>query len=400
MVWLHGGGFRSGNAIEQDGYKGENFARYADVVFVSVNHRLGSIGFSDLSSAGKQFNDSANTGMLDIIEALRWINENIANFGGDPGNVTIMGQSGGGSKVCTVASMPAAKGLVHKGVALSGSSIECGDNESSRKIGEYILKEAGISAAQIDRLQNMPWPEYLELANTAASRYSRENPSQGTGRRRRTFGPVADDIHIPSGRFFRSDLTTTPDIPMIFCTTFNESSPSRNDASVEDISLDGVIERLRGSYGDKTPDIVNAYSKTFPDAKPVEILSLISSNRTRVVQAANAKKEQRSPVYMAWFGWQPPLFDNRMRAFHCVDICFWYANTDLMITHTGGGARPRALSHKMADALGNFMRTGDPNGGELPFWPEYTVENGETMVLNDESELMNDPDREARRAFV
>jgi len=144
---------------------------------------------------------------------------------------------------------------------------------------------------------------------------------------------------------------------------------------------------------------VDAYAGVFPGKKPIEIWSMVSSNRQGVVTLADAKSQQNPPVYVAWFCWQPPLFDNRMRAFHCSDICFWYYNTDLMLTHTGGGARPRKLSEKMAGALLQFMRNGDPNGGGLPVWPRYTPENGEVMVLDDESEAMNDPDREARKAL-
>jgi para-nitrobenzyl esterase len=123
---------------------------------------------------------------------------------------------------------------------------------------------------------------------------------------------------------------------------------------------------------------------------------LIGSNRKSVVATANAKAVQKAPVFVSWFGWEPPLFNNRMRAFHCLDICFWFYNTDVMLTHTGGGARPRALSEKMSGALLQFMRTGDPNGGGLPQWPVYTIENGETMILDDVCEVRNDPDREAR----
>ena len=123
---------------------------------------------------------------------------------------------------------------------------------------------------------------------------------------------------------------------------------------------------------------------------------MLTGVRSNVIRSANTKLRQKSPVYMAWFGWQPPLFDGRMRAFHCLDICFWLHNTDVMITHTGGGARPRALSDKMSDALLAFMRTGDPNCASLPTWPKYTAENGEVMVLNDVCEAKNDPDRECR----
>jgi para-nitrobenzyl esterase len=125
-------------------------------------------------------------------------------------------------------------------------------------------------------------------------------------------------------------------------------------------------------------------------------MTFVASNRQGVVNTAIAKSKQPAPVYVAWFGWEPPLFDNRMRAFHCSDICFWFYNTDLMLTHTGGGARPRALSEKMSDALLSFMSSGDPNCESLPEWPAFTVENGEVMILNDQCEVQNDPDKEGR----
>jgi para-nitrobenzyl esterase len=188
---------------------------------------------------------------------------------------------------------------------------------------------------------------------------------------------------------------------MLFCTTFHEQSPSRTDAAVENITLPEVAERVKPRYPDNAEAIVQAYAGNFPDAKPVEILAMINSNRLAVVNAATAKSKQTSPIWMAWFGWCPPLFDGRMRAFHCLDISFWFLNTDLMVTHSGGGASPRRLSLKMADALVAFVRTGNPNGGGgLPEWPRFTVENGETMILNDVCEVKNDPDREARSLLV
>ncbi|MFI4946292.1 MAG: carboxylesterase family protein, partial [Burkholderiales bacterium] len=137
----------------------------------------------------------------------------------------------------------------------------------------------------------------------------------------------------------------------------------------------------------------------FPGKKPVEIWSLVTSNRQSAVGLADAKSKQAAPVFVAWFGWQPPLFDGRMRAFHCADICFWFHNTDLMWSHTGGGARPRRLGAQMAAQLLQFMKTGEPNGKGLPSWPKYTTASGETMILDDLSEARNDPDREARKAL-
>jgi para-nitrobenzyl esterase len=144
--------------------------------------------------------------------------------------------------------------------------------------------------------------------------------------------------------------------------------------------------------------VVDSYAKAFPDKRPIEIWSLVSSNRQNTVALADAKSRQPAPVYVAWFGWQPPMFDKRMRAFHCLDICFWFHNTDLMLTHTGGGARPRALAEKMSGALVRFMRSGDPSGAGLA-WPRYASAKGETMVLDDVCEVRNDPDREARKAL-
>ncbi len=394
LVWLHGGGFTNGNGIEQDGYHGENLSRHGDIVFVSINHRLGPIGFSDLSAVGGEaYKSSGNVSMLDIIAALEWVNRNIANFGGDPGNVTIMGQSGGGSKVCTVAAMPAAKGLVHKAVPLSGSTIEASDQEITRKIGEYILKEAGLTAGQVDKLQEIPWREYLDIADRAAQKCLADLG----GNLRRTFGPVADGIHIPKGTFFESNTSgAAPKIPMLFCTTFHEWNPTRADGSSENMTPDDVVEKIKPQYGDKAQAIAEAYARSFPDMKPVDIWILILSSRKNVVTAANAKLSEGEPVYMAWFGWCPPLFNNRMRAFHCIDICFWFRNTERMITHTGGGAKPRALADKMSDALLNFMKTGDPNGADLPAWPHYTRENGEVMILDNTCKVANDPDKEGR----
>jgi para-nitrobenzyl esterase len=191
---------------------------------------------------------------------------------------------------------------------------------------------------------------------------------------------------------------------MIICSTFYERSPSAFDSSLENITLDKakeLVTTIRG-FGTFTGDpstVIDAYAKNFPDKKPIEILSLVLSTRKGAVSTADVKAVQPAPVYMAWFGWNTPLFDGRLRAFHTMDIGFWFYNTDVQISHTGGGARPRNLAAKMADSLVQFMKTGDPNGGGLPQWPKYTTANGECMILDDISEVKNDPDREARKSL-
>jgi para-nitrobenzyl esterase len=404
MVWYHGGGYTNGNGIEQDGYDGENLSRKGDIVFVSVNHRLGPIGFSDLSGVGgDKYASSGNVGALDMVAALEWVHDNIANFGGDPDNVTIMGQSGGGAKVCILMAMPATKGLIHKAVPLSGSTTQAMDQEYSRKVGEYILREAGLKASEIDKLQEIPWQEYIVLANNASRKCAEEQG--GNGMMRGSFGPVADGINIPKGTFYSDPEGPSTDVPMLISSTFHEWSMSWTNSDLENITEEEAIKMLadragfRAGLGDAAPEAYRAYAAAFPEATPIEVITLIGSNRKGVVTTANAKSEQHAPVYVAWFGWEPPLFNGRLRAFHCLDICFWYNNTDLMWSHTGGGKKARDLSEKMSGALLQFMKTGDPNGGGLPQWPVYSVEKGETMVLNDLCEVKNDPDREARMSL-
>jgi para-nitrobenzyl esterase len=404
LFWIHGGGFVSGNAIEQDGYNGENFARFGDVVFCSINHRLGPLGFCNLAGVGgEKFAASGNVGMLDIVAALEWVRDNVANFGGDPGNVTIMGQSGGGAKVCILTAMPCAKGLFHKAVVLSGASRKAGDKAVSENLGSAVVKEAGLTPNDLTKLQDMPWKEFYAIAMRAQQNMARQGgPASGMTR---GFSPVVDGKFLPQHPYDPVAAPTAAEVPMIISSVENEQSPSWADSSLESITMEQVVEKLKqragfgGGFGDRAKEVVASYARAFPGRKPVEIWSLASSNRQGVVALADVKSKQPAPVYVDWFTWQPPLFDNRMRAFHCLDICFWFYNTDVMLTHTGGGPRPRALSTKMAGALLQFMNTGDPNGGGLPRWPKYSAARGETMILDDVCVAKNDPDREARKAL-
>ena len=404
LFWIHGGGFTAGNGIEQDGYNGENFARLGNVVFCSINHRLGPLGYCNLAGVGGgKFAASGNVGMLDIVAALEWVRDNIANFGGDPGNVTIMGQSGGGAKVCILTAMPSAKGLFHKAVVLSGASRKAGDKAYSEKLGAAVVKEAGLSAGELDKLQSMPWRDFYVIATKAQQALA--NESGPGGGLMRGFSPVVDGTILPQHPYDPEAAPTAANVPMIVSSVENEMSMSWADSSLESVTMDQVVERLKtragfgGGFGDKAGEVVEAYAKAFPGRTPVEIWTLASSNRQGVVALADVKSKQPAGVYVNWFTWQPPLFDGRIRAFHCVDISFWFYNTDLMLTHTGGGARPRAVSAKMAGALLQFMKTGNPNGPGLPNWPKYTAEKGETMIFDDTCVAKNDPDREARKAL-
>jgi para-nitrobenzyl esterase len=404
LFWIHGGGFTNGNGIEQDGYNGENFARMGNAVFCSINHRLGPLGYCNLAGVGgEKFAASGNVGMMDIVAALEWVRDNIANFGGDPGNVTIMGQSGGGAKVCLLTAMPSAKGLFHKAVVLSGASRRAAEKASSEQLGAAVVKEAGLTSNDLDKLQSMPWKDFYAIATRAQMNLARESgPGGGLTH---GFSPVVDGAILPQHPYDPEGAPSAANVPMIVSSVENEQSVSWADSSLESITMDQVVERLKqragfgAGFGDKAQAVVDAYAKAFPGRKPVEIWTLASSNRQSVVDLADVKSRQPAPVYVNWFTWQPPLFDNRLRAFHCIDISFWFYNTDLMFTHTGGGPRPRALSTKMAGALLQFMKTGNPNGAGLPNWPKYSSAKGETMVFDDVSKAENDPDREARKAL-
>jgi hypothetical protein len=219
VVWLHGGGFVNGNGIEQDGYHGENLSRRGDVVFLSLNHRLGPMGFANFAAAGSKYAASGNVGMLDIVAALEWVRDNIAGFGGDPGNVTIIGQSGGGVKVSTLTAMPAAKGLFHKAVVLSGASLRAADKETSERLGAYILKEAGLTPEGADKLQQLPWQEYYDIAGRASRKLSDElraagkrGRQLGTGGRRRApaAAPLRPGAHAPGGGHSDAHLQHVP----------------------------------------------------------------------------------------------------------------------------------------------------------------------------------------------
>jgi len=387
LVWMHGGGFAAGNSIEQDGYHGANLARYGDIVFVSVNHRLNVFGYSDLSYAGPDFAASGNVGVMDLVAALQWVHNNIENFGGDPGNVTIMGQSGGGAKVCDVIAMPSSAGLVHKAVALSGNAVSAGDPTASSLIGKAILAKV---KGNVRKLQQMPWEEYYALANQVAAEV-------GTGGLMGGFAPVADGTILPVGDFFKDKEAASARVALMLCTTSSEFSLSKENLEMENLSFDAAVALVRDTFGQpNAEEALKAYQKTFPEKKPIELVNLVVAQRKNVIATADAKYAQGgAPVYLAWFDYNAPLFGGRIRAFHCADICYWFRNTDLMVTHTGGGKEPRGVSDQMSEALLAFMRTGNPNCKAVPEWPAYNPEDGATMIFDVTSRVENAPDREA-----
>ena len=226
MVWLHGGGFAAGSGHDLPAFDGENLARRGDVVVVTLNHRLNLLGFLDLSKYGERYAESANVGMLDIVQALQWVRENIGVLGGDAERVLIFGQSGGGAKVSTLMGMPSAQGLFHRAIVQSGSFALSSTPEKSQRLGELMLLQLGLTASNVDRLQLMPYAE-LRRASEAVLRMANPPPAGGVIDVRRVgsglgFGPVTDGKVLPTLPFGPNAPVISADIPMMIGTTLNE----------------------------------------------------------------------------------------------------------------------------------------------------------------------------------
>ena len=404
MVWLHGGGFSAGSATVEDVYDGENLSRTGDVVVVSVNHRLNSVGFLDLSAYGEKFAQSANAGMLDIVGALEWVRDNIASFGGDPANVTVFGQSGGGAKVLTLMAMPSAKGLFHKGIVMSGCVPLMGMTlprpEAARKVAERLLSDLGLTADRVGELQTMPYDTLYRAANKAYAAVAKELPGQlfpGLG-----WAPVADGAVVacdPAGNAF-SPLAEN--VPLMVGTVLSEwtsmpllakmaqsQSDNLNTWNVEEAS-----RRLSGRFGGKAEAVVDAFRKAYPGKKDAAVLYVDTRLRGGAVKTAELKARQAASVYTYVFSWETPVLGGFALAYHCAELPFVFNNIALSETSTGAGAEAFALAEKMSRAWVNFARTGDPNGEGLPKWDAFTPENGTAMIFDNECVAASHHDRE------
>ncbi|MBQ6778545.1 MAG: carboxylesterase/lipase family protein, partial [Acidaminococcaceae bacterium] len=277
MAWLHGGGYFAGSASVEDVYDGENLSRKGDVVVVSVNHRLNSLGFLDLSAYGKKYEKSGNAGILDIVAALQWVHENIAEFGGDPNNVTLFGQSGGGAKVLTLTSMPAAKGLFHKAVVQSGgvelTGMSLPDQEVTRRVAELTLAELGLSAAEVDKLQTIPYEQFATAANTAyvkaGKEFRRDRVRSGA-----SWSPVVDGKVVPDNPVLSKNgfQPQAKEIPLLIGTVANEWATIHQWATMAASQTDNknnwseaeVQKRLQDKYGANADAVLREFRKAYP----------------------------------------------------------------------------------------------------------------------------------------
>ena len=407
MVWLHGGGFTNGSSIEQMSYDGENLSKKGDVVVVSLNHRLNVLGYLDLSAYGEKYTYSGNVGIADLVAALEWVKTNIAEFGGDPDNVTIFGQSGGGGKVLTLMATPAAKGLFHKGIVQSGTYAGMGttlvEQKASRRVAELTLENLGLTAEQADELQRTPYLDLLDAANKALQQTAEEQRIPGIfGGFSMMWGPVMDGDYIPVHPVGDEFAAQSKDIPLLIGTVLNEFTtviirdPVELEANNKNAwSMEQAKAELAKKYGDKAETVGAAFLKAYPDKKLADANFIDTLVRPATIAATQLKADQQgAPVYSYLFSYESPVMDGVGMAWHCAEIPYIFDNTTLADTPTGGGDAAFALADKMSMAWINFARSGNPNHDRLPEWPAFSSENGATMIFDNTCEVRNHHDRE------
>jgi para-nitrobenzyl esterase len=403
LFWIHGGGYSAGSGQELKSYDGENLARRGDVVVVSVNHRLNSLGYLNLAEYGGRWSAAGNVGMLDLVASLEWVRDNIANFGGDPANVTIFGQSGGGGKVGVLMAMPSAKGLFHRAIVESGSTLRSSTPDNSGKLAAGLLAELSLSGSQVDRLQTLP-VEQVVAAGIAAQRKlvppGGNIPGSGGGV---NWGPTVDGKILPNHPFDPGAPAISADVPMIIGTVLNEFTNGIGHPEYESMSMDEVRKRVSNRFGAKSDAIIAAFEHAYPGAKPFDLLSVIQAGPVRqnaITQAERKAALKAAPAYLYWFTWQTPILNGRPRAFHCAELPFVFDNTDRCAAMTGGTTEARELGARMSECWINFARKGDPNHNGVPRWPAFSADKIQTMIFDNQCEVKNDPAGEARKSLL
>jgi para-nitrobenzyl esterase len=408
MVWLHGGGFATGSGNEMNVYDGENLARH-DVVVVSLNHRVGAVGFLDLSSiGGKKWAASGNVGLLDIIAALEWVRDNIANFGGDPANVTIFGQSGGGGKVTALMAMPQARGLFHKAIVESGSMRRMLTPDFSARIAAAVLKEAGVSKARLEALQGMPFDRFITAARAGANRvYPTSDYSRPIDFSRlcefNPWAPTVDGNILPGHPFWTSGPAVSAGVPLIVGSTLTEFGIGFGNPDFEKQTFDKIGDQIVKGHGhDHGQRILDALRRGHPEANASKLFAIWFSSGVRhaaVQQAALKAAQGGAPAYLYWFAWDSPILDHRLHSFHCSEMPFVFDNTDRCDHMTGGGPEAGALAARISMAWVQFARTGNPNHRDLPEWPAFDAGKRSTIIFDNTCTVKDNPDCDEMKAL-
>ena len=389
MVWLHGGGFDSGTSAWNPGMQ----LAKKDVVVVSVNHRLNILGFLDLSACSPKYKYSGNVGMLDVVQALHWVQKNIRQFGGDPTNVTIFGESGGGGKVGTLLCMPQAKGLFHKAIIMSGTILNVNTKQMTEELGQAVLMELNIDAKHIEDINRVPY-DTLYAAGQRAMAASIGTRKPGTPMMW-GFGPTPDGETLLQQPFQPGFASISDDIPILIGTTFNELQRLRYD---QPMTQDEARRELFRTFGFDANSYLSAFAEAWPDHSPQDLLSIDWLFRPKTIITADAVTAHRSstpssstPLYMYMFTWRSPVNKGSVHG-HELKFCF---NT---LHHSANELpQPTEADLRLADTMSSvwaqFAHNGNPNIDGLPAWQPYTKENGELMVFDHQCVVRHNPDR-------
>ena len=394
MVWMHGGGFTagSGNYLL---YDGTNLAKKEDVVVVSVNHRLNLFGFLHLADlGGEKWAGATNAGIQDLVAALAWVHDNIEAFGGDPSRVTIFGQSGGGGKTTTVMAMPSAKGLFHRAIAQSGSAFRGQTASDATDGAERYLAKLGLKRDQLDKLHELD-TKTLQNAYYAEPRIERL-----------ANGPVIDGKILPRHQWDPTAPSYSANVPLIAGSVETENGwvgPPPFDLSDAEM-LERFTKQLAGNDAAQGEKLLGLYKRTHPDLRNQMLWLAAESDDTRrwnAQELCRLKQEQRTAAsYLYYFDWFSPVHNNRMGAYHTLDIPFVFYNMDIGASMTGSAQSRYALGHVMSAAWAAFARTGDPNHADMPKWPVFDVATYPTMVFGERVHVANDPNHEERLALA
>jgi para-nitrobenzyl esterase len=371
------------------------------VVVVSINHRLNVFGYLNMAAAGgEKYARSVNVGMLDIVAALEWVRDNVARFGGDPGNVTVFGQSGGGAKVSTLMAMPSAQGLFHKAIVQSGSQLRLASAEASAAQAAAVLKELQAQGIGSEQLTQVPPVRLVEIATAVKNKLQSASP-RATITDRLGWQPWLDGAIVTSHPFEPQAPALAAKVPMLIGTTMHEFSSAAMVPDPRSLTEQWLVEEVAKSYGDSAKRIVDAFKRGHPGALPYELASIIGATTT--FRAAAVKQAQlqsaNAPAYMYWFAWKTPVLDGTPLAYHCAELAFAFDNIDRCANSTGGTPEARDLAAKMSQAWIQFARTGDPNHSGLPRWPAVSAQTLPTMIFDTRCEVKNDPDAEERNAL-
>jgi len=391
MVWFHGGAYSSGtsNEIETDGLR---LSRRGDVVVVTVNHRLNAFGYLYLAElGGPDLADSGNVGQLDLILALEWVRDNIAAFGGDAGNVTIFGHSGGGAKSATLMAMPAARGLFHRVATHSGQQITASRTSTATTHARALLTALGLEPGQVDRLRTLPMEQLIKVSRAPAY-----------------LGPVKDGRSLPRDPFEPDAPPQSAAIPMILGNTKDETRTliGRGNPSLFALTWDTLQPMLEKNSPFMGPldraEVIAAYRRWHPAYSPADVFFAATTDsrswRGQVIEA-DRRAEQGRNTYVFQFDWPTPVDGGRWGAHHGLDVPFIFDNVAITPHMVGEGGEQHALAARMSDAWVAFARTGNPNGKGLPQWPVFDLDRRATMIFDTRIRVIDDPRGNERRLF-